>query len=98
MEAKNTRVEMERVEIRLSPEDKMIIKRALEISGEKTMSGFIKRVVKEEARFILSGHGQILESERDRELFFRTVFENSPEPNDNLIAATKRLKALLPAK
>ena len=87
----------ERVEIRLSAEDKEIFKRAQELSGDKSFSSFVIRVVKKQAQSIISESERILASKRDREIFFDAVF-GSTEPNENLIAAAKKYNSTIVKK
>ena len=49
------------------------------------------RVVKKEAKKIISNHNRIIASERDREIFFNAVFAHQ-EPNQNLREAADRYK------
>jgi len=90
MEAKLSKDE--RIEIRLSSQDKKIFKRAQKLSGEKSFSSFIVRVVKQKAEAIIAKEDRILISEKDRQKFFDAVFGNA-QPNQNLIEAAKRYKS-----
>ena len=82
----------ERIEIRVSPRDKRIFKKAQRLSGDKTFSGFMVRILKKEAESIIAKNDRIIASERDREVFFDAVFGNS-EPNQHLIKAAERYKS-----
>lgn len=81
----------ERIEIRISPYDKRIFQKAQKLSGDKSFSSFIIRVVKEQAEEIVAKNDRIIASERDREIFFNAVFGES-EPNPNLVEAAKKFK------
>lgn len=83
----------ERIEIRISSKDKKIFKKAQKLSGDKTFSGYITRVVRTHSDKIISKNEKILASEKDRAKFFDAVFGNL-EPNDNLVAAAKRFKSI----
>jgi len=79
----------ERIEIRLSSQDKRIFKKAHRLSGDKSFSSFITRIVRMHAEKIIAENEKIIVSERDRKLFFDTVFGNL-SPNENLISAAKK--------
>ena len=87
----------ERIELRVSASDKKIFKRAQELSGDKSFSSFIIRIVKKEAEKIVTTNDRILATEKDREVFFDAVFGDSA-PNQNLIEAAKRFKSKTAAK
>ncbi|MHA7130182.1 type II toxin-antitoxin system TacA family antitoxin [Algoriphagus namhaensis] len=82
----------ERIELRVSAADKRIFKRAQKLSGDKSFSSFVVRIVKKEAEEIVAQQDRILASEKDRQLFFDTVFSHT-KPNESLIAAAKRYKS-----
>lgn len=82
----------ERMELRVSSADKRIFKRAQELSGDKSFSSFVVRIVKKEAESIISKNDKIVASEKDRQIFFDAVFGNV-KPNQNLIEAAKRYKS-----
>ncbi|ELR69315.1 hypothetical protein C900_05156 [Fulvivirga imtechensis AK7] len=82
----------ERIELRVSSTDKRIFKRAQKLSGDKSFSSFIVRVVKKQAEKIVAKNDRIIATEKDREIFFDAVFSNS-KPNENLIEAAKRYKS-----
>jgi uncharacterized protein (DUF1778 family) len=82
----------ERIEIRISSYDKRIFQKAQKLSGDKSFSSFIVRIVKEKSEEIVAKKDRIIASERDREKFFDAVFGNS-KPNQNLVEAAKRYKS-----
>ena len=82
----------ERMELRVSSADKRIFKRAQKLSGDKSFSSFVVRIVKKEAEKIVAKEDRIIVSEKDRQLFFDAVFSNT-KPNQNLAAAAKRYKS-----
>lgn len=90
MEAQTSRDE--RIELRISSTDKMIFKRAQELSGDKSFSSFIVRIVKKQAEEIVAKNDRIIVTERDRQVFFDAVFGDN-KPNQNLIEAAKRFKS-----
>ena len=82
----------ERIELRVSSADKRIFKKAQKLSGDKSFSSFIIRVVKKQAEEIVAKNDRILASDKDREVFFDAVF-NSTGPNQNLVEAARRYKS-----
>jgi uncharacterized protein (DUF1778 family) len=66
----------ERIEIRISHEDMNIFKRAQKLSGDKTFSSFLVRVLRSYSQNIISENERILASQRDREIFFDAVFSD----------------------
>lgn len=93
MEAELTKDE--RIELRVNSTDKEIFKKAQKLSGDKSFSSFIVRVVKQHAEEILAKNDRIIATERDREVFFEAIFGNS-SPNKNLIEAAKRYQSKEP--
>ncbi len=82
----------ERIEIRISAHDKQIFQKAQKLSGDKSFSSFIVRVVKKQAEEIVAKNDRIIASERDRDIFFNAVFGDR-KPNSDLIEAAKRYKS-----
>jgi len=82
----------ERIEIRISSHDKRIFKKAQKLSGDKSFSSFIVRIVKKQAEEIVAKNDRIIASERDRDIFFEAVFGDS-KPNSNLIEAAQKYKS-----
>jgi len=82
----------ERIELRVSSTDKKIFKRAQILSGDKSFSSFIVRIVKQQAEEIVAKNDRILVSERDKQAFFDAVFGDA-KPNQNLMEAAKRFKS-----
>jgi uncharacterized protein (DUF1778 family) len=81
----------ERIELRVSSTDKRIFKRAQKLSGDKSFSSFIVRIVKKKAEEIVAENDRIITTEKDRQIFFDAVF-SSTKPNPSLEAAAKRYK------
>ncbi len=81
----------ERIEISVSSNDKQVFKKAQELSGDKTFSGFITRVLKKYSEQIIEENEKILLSKKDREIFFDAVFADL-EPNEKLKQAAKAYK------
>jgi uncharacterized protein (DUF1778 family) len=82
----------ERIEIRISSYDKRIFQKAQKLSGDKSFSSFILRIVKEQSEEIVAKKDRILASERDRKKFFDAVFGDG-KPNENLVKAAKKYKS-----
>ena len=86
-------IKNERIDIRVTPEEKDMFLQAHRISGDRTFSGFITRIIKTKAAEILEENKKILASERDRQLFFDAIFSEQ-EPNQTLKDAARKFKSL----
>ena len=82
----------ERIEIRISSHDKQILQKAQKLSGDKSFSSFIVRIIKKQAEEIVAKNDRIIASETDREKFFDAVF-GERHPNQNLFEAAKKYKS-----
>ncbi|WP_019670425.1 type II toxin-antitoxin system TacA family antitoxin [Eudoraea adriatica] len=82
----------ERIELRVSSTDKRIFRKAQKLSGDKSFTSFIVRVVKKQAEEIVAKNDRIIATEKDRQVFFDAVFGNT-KPNQNLVEAAKRHKS-----
>ena len=82
----------ERIELRVSPTDKRIFRRAQKLSGDKSLSSFVIRVVKQQTEEIVAKNDRILATEKDRQVFFNAVFSNT-KPNQNLVEAAKKYQS-----
>ena len=82
----------ERIELRVTATDKRIFRRAHELSGDKSFSSFIVRIVKQKAEEVIAKNDRILATQKDREVFFDAVFGDS-KPNKNLVEAVSRYKS-----
>lgn len=82
----------ERIEIRISSHDKRMFQKAQELSGDKSFSGYVTRVLRKHAEEIVAKNEQIIASERDRNIFFDAVLRDS-KPNTNLVEAAARYKS-----
>lgn len=83
----------DRIEFRVAPEEKKLFRRAQQLSGDKTFSGFVTRIVRARSIQIIEEKEKILASERDKEIFFKAVFEDS-KPNKALFEAAKKYKSI----
>lgn len=79
----------ERMELRLAPSAKQVIRRGMSVTGlaagDLAYEG-ARRVLEEHERMVLSG--------ADRDAFLEAL-RNPPEPTDQLVAALKRHRELL---
>ena len=82
----------ERIDIRVSPEEKELFLKAQRLSGDRRFSGFITRIVKAKSTEIVEENTRILASLRDREIFFNSILSEQ-EPNEALKVAVKRFKS-----
>lgn len=78
-----------RIEIRLTAQDKALFKRAQMLSGDKSVSSFVLRIVKNHAQRVIAENDRILVSERDQAVFFDAVL-GEVEPNAALKQAFAR--------
>lgn len=78
-----------RVEFRVSNEDKELFEYAKQIKGFKTFSEFARYVITKEAKAIVKEENKILVSKRDKELFFNVLMGEEHRPNESLLAAIK---------
>ena len=86
-------IKNERIDIRVTPEEKKMFLQAHRISGDRTFSGFITRIIKTKSFEIIEESKKILASERDRKIFFDTIFSEQ-EPNQTLKDAARKFKSL----
>lgn len=83
----------ERIDLRVTPEEKKMFLKAHRISGDRTFSSFVTRVVKAKSFEIIEENERILASERDRKIFFDVLFSDQ-EPNQTLKDAAQKFKSL----
>ncbi|WP_169664411.1 DUF1778 domain-containing protein [Flammeovirga yaeyamensis] len=82
------------METQLPAEKKERYQKAAKIKGFSTLNNFIISVMDEKSDEIIEAHEQILQTERDKELFFKTL-ENPPESNEALKKAVQNIDTLL---
>ena len=79
----------ERIELRVAPSAKLVIQRAMAISGLTAGD-----LAYEGARRVLDDHERMMLVGADREAFLDAVME-PPEPNEKLVAALKRHREMV---
>lgn len=84
----------DRIDIRISKENKALIKYAAELSGFKTVSEFVVSLAKNEAKRIIEEENRLLKSMDDKVLFVDTLL-NPPAPNKALKSALDHYNDLL---
>ena len=82
----------ERIELRIASKDKKMLRKAQKLSGDKSFSSFIARIIKKEAEEIVAKNDKIIITEKDQQVFFDAVFADRM-PNSTLVEAAKRFKA-----
>jgi len=73
----------DRIDVRISREQKELIKYASELRGFKSLSEFIVFCVNTEASKVIKENSIILKTIEDKKIFLDTIL-NPPPPNDNL--------------
>lgn len=84
----------DRIDIRISKENKDLIKYAAEISGFKSVSEFIVSLANKEAKRIIEEETKLLKSMEDKVLFVETLL-NPPATNNALKSALNHYNDLL---
>lgn len=86
---KDRELKKERLELRVAPSAKLLIQRAMTVSGLTAGD-----LAYEGARRILDEHERMVLLGADREAFLDAV-RNPPEPTEKLVAALRRHRAVL---
>jgi uncharacterized protein (DUF1778 family) len=73
----------DRIDVRITKQQKELIKYASELSGFKSLTEFIVFCVSKEANKVIIENNQILRSIEDKKLFLDTIL-NPPSPNTKL--------------
>ena len=76
----------DRIDVRISKEQKELIKYASDLSGFKNLTEFIIYSVNKEAKKVIIENNQVLKSLEDKKIFLDAIL-NPPAPNDRLIKA-----------
>lgn len=83
----------ERLEARISREQKELIQRAADLQGQ-SLTDFVLGSVADAARRIIQEHEMLELIGRDREIFIDALL-NPPEPSERLLEAAKRYKQIM---
>lgn len=89
MKTATQKKESNRIELRVSQEDKELFEYASTLRGFKSFSEFARLAIYKEAKAIIDEEKSILISKRDQEVFFDALMGKEEKPNDALIAAIK---------
>jgi uncharacterized protein (DUF1778 family) len=73
----------DRIDVRISREQKELIKLASEILGFKSLSEFVIYCVRTQANKVILDNNTILKTMEDKKIFVDALL-NPPAPNDNL--------------
>jgi uncharacterized protein (DUF1778 family) len=86
----------DRIDVRISKEQKELIKYASDLSGFKSVTEFIIFCVNKEANKVIVENNQVLKSIEDKKIFLNAIL-NPPTPNDNLKKAQINYKKFIEA-
>lgn len=89
--------EKTRFDTRLSKEQKEFFEEATRLGGFRTLTEFVISSAQQKAQEIIERHYSIVESKRDRQIFFSTIL-NPPAPNERLKKAARRYKKQMAKK
>lgn len=84
----------DRIDVRISKEQKELIKHASELRGFKSLSEFIVYCANAEATKIIMESDLVLRSIEDKKLFFDALL-NPPAPNENLKKAQEKYQKFI---
>ena len=85
---KTERAKVERLEARISKEQKELFQRAADLQG-RSLTDFVISSVLEAAKRAIQDHEMMMLSVQDREIFIEALL-NPPEPSHRLRAAAQR--------
>ena len=83
----------DRIDVRISTEQKELIKYASELRGFKSVSEFVVFCINTEAVKIINDHGTMLKTLEDKKIFLNALL-NPPAPNEYLKKAQQRYNQL----
>lgn len=83
----------ERLEARITPEQKALVRRAADLSG-RSLTDFVVDTLMDQAETIIRSKQVITLTARDSEIFAQAVL-NPPQPNEALRAAARRHRELI---
>lgn len=81
----------DRIDVRISKEQKELFKYASELSGFKSLTEFVVFCIKSEANKIINDNNTMLKSIADKKIFVNALL-NPPVPNDKLKEAQTTFK------
>lgn len=84
----------DRIEARVSSEDKDLFKRAAELSGMNNFTAFVIKALRDASVKVIKEHTLIELSLRDQQLFIDSLLKDTA-PNQRLLKAAKRHKKLI---
>lgn len=90
--ARRAPVRPERLEARITPEQKALLQRAAALEG-RSVTAFVVQSAAAAAEETIRRHETMMLTPQDSELFVRALL-NPPEPNEHLRAAARRHRAL----
>lgn len=84
----------DRIDVRISKEQKELVKYASTLSGFKNLSEFVVFCISKEAKQIIKENNNILKSLEDQKVFVDVILGDA-EPNTSLIGAHNRYKSFI---
>ena len=88
--SRSTMLKPERLEARVTREQKELIEHAAELEG-RSITDFVVASAQSAARQVIQDHESLKLTARDREVFVRALL-NPPQPTDKLRQAVRRYK------
>lgn len=73
----------DRIDVRISREQKELVKYASELLGFKSLSEFVVFCINKEANQVVKDNNQVLKTLEDKKIFLEAIL-NPPAPNDKL--------------
>lgn len=73
----------DRIDVRISREQKELVKYASELLGFKSLSEFVVFCINKEANQVVKDNNQVLKTLEDKKIFLEAIL-NPPSPNDKL--------------
>jgi uncharacterized protein (DUF1778 family) len=83
----------DRIDVRISKEQKEFVKYASELRGFKNLSEFVVYCINTEANKIVKDYNLIVKTIEDKKIFLNAIL-NPPAPNDKLKEAQRKFKKL----
>ena len=94
MATQEINIEKARFDTRLPKEQKAFFERAARLGGYRNLTDFIILTVQQRAQKIIRESEQIIESQKDSEIFFEAI-SNPQKPNQKLKDAANEYKTLI---